>query len=119
MCIRDSNGTAACTLVPGTSPAPCQMSIAWGTTLQLVNTPAVGSVLASLGGACVLGTPCTIRVTGDVQVAPRFEPGLRVELLPGGTGGGSLSALGPVSYTHLDVYKRQAFAGVRARDPEY
>ncbi|MBK8250387.1 MAG: Ig-like domain-containing protein [Gemmatimonadetes bacterium] len=88
------NGTAACTLVPGTSPAPCQMSIAWGTTLQLVNTPAVGSVLASLGGACVLGTPCTIRVTGDVQVAPRFEPGLRVELLPGGTGGGSLSALG-------------------------
>ncbi|MBL8958650.1 MAG: Ig-like domain-containing protein [Gemmatimonadetes bacterium] len=88
------NGVTVCSLVPGTAPAPCQLSIAWGATLQLANTPAVGSVLASLGGACTLGAPCTIRVTGDLQLAPRFEPGLRVELLPAGTGGGSLSALG-------------------------
>lgn len=88
------NGTPFCTLVAGAPPASCTMSVAWGTLLQVTNTPAVGSVLAALGGACSLGAPCTVRVGGDVQLSPRFEPGLRVELAPGGTGNGTLSTAG-------------------------
>lgn len=88
------NGAPFCTLVAGAPPKVCTMSVAWGTLLQVANTPAVGNVLAALGGACSLGAPCTVRVGGDVQLSPRFEPGLRVELVPGGTGNGSLSAMG-------------------------
>ncbi len=92
--VMSINGAPFCTLVAGVSAETCTMSVAWGAQLQVTNTPAAGSVLAALGGACSFGAPCTLRVHGDVRLSPRFEPGLRVELVPSGTGNGSLSAAG-------------------------
>ncbi len=88
------NGAPFCTLVAGGTAAPCTRTVVWGDVLLIDQAPATGSVVAALTGNCAAGGPCRVVVKADVQVAPRFEPGLRVELWPQGTGGGTMTAAG-------------------------
>jgi hypothetical protein len=88
------NGAAFCSSIQGTPAVPCTMRVTTGTTLQVAFAPATGSALAGVSGGCAQGDNCTIVVAGDVTVVPRFEPAVRVEFVPLGSGTGVMAAPG-------------------------